>query len=77
MKYYEFWKEARLKWHLSLGLGKKITVFTIKLAHYANAASDISLIFLWIQRIRRIRTDFDLKHTKSSLVENFNILMPR
>jgi hypothetical protein len=21
-------------------------------------------------------TDFDLKHTKSSLVENFNILMP-
>jgi glycyl-tRNA synthetase len=29
MKHYEFWKEARLKWHLSLGLGKKITVFTI------------------------------------------------
>jgi glycyl-tRNA synthetase len=28
IKHYEFWK-ARLKWHLSLGLGKKITVFTI------------------------------------------------
>jgi glycyl-tRNA synthetase len=23
MKHYEFWKEARLKWHLSLGLGKE------------------------------------------------------
>jgi glycyl-tRNA synthetase len=28
IKHYEFWKEARLKWHLSLGLGKVI-VFTI------------------------------------------------
>jgi glycyl-tRNA synthetase len=26
VKHYEFWKEARLKWHLSLGLGKKIIV---------------------------------------------------
>jgi glycyl-tRNA synthetase len=25
MKHYEFWKEARLKWHLSLGLGRKLS----------------------------------------------------
>jgi glycyl-tRNA synthetase len=29
MKHYEFWKEARLKWHLSLGLGREIIVSTI------------------------------------------------
>jgi glycyl-tRNA synthetase len=42
-----FWKEARLKWHLSLGLGKKIIVSHDheKLAHYANAASDIEFNF--------------------------------
>jgi glycyl-tRNA synthetase len=35
-----------LKWHLSLGLGKKITVFDHeKLAHYANAAADIEFNF--------------------------------
>jgi glycyl-tRNA synthetase len=39
-----------------------------KLAHYANAASDIEFNFPWIQRIRRnhSRTDFDLKHEKFS-----------
>jgi glycyl-tRNA synthetase len=47
MKHYEFWKEARLKWHLSLGLGKKIIVSDHeKLAHYANAAADVSSISL-------------------------------
>jgi glycyl-tRNA synthetase len=42
MKHYEFWKEARLKWHLSLGLGGKLSFYDHeKLAHYANAAADI------------------------------------
>src|SRR5438105_6236499 len=40
MKWYEYWKEKRLKWHLSLGLGKDNYKFHdhLKLAHYANAA---------------------------------------
>jgi glycyl-tRNA synthetase len=35
-----------LKWHLSLGLGKKLRFHDHeKLAHYANAASDIEFNF--------------------------------
>jgi glycyl-tRNA synthetase len=47
MKHYEFWKEARLKWHLSLGLGKENYRFHDheNLAHYANAAADIEFNF--------------------------------
>jgi glycyl-tRNA synthetase len=47
MKHYEFWKETRLKWHLSLGLGKENYRFHDheKLAHYANAAADIEFDF--------------------------------
>jgi glycyl-tRNA synthetase len=64
--------ETRLKWHLSLGLGKENYRFHDheKLAHYANAALILSLIFLWIQRTRGYsprNTDFDLKaHEKFS-----------
>jgi glycyl-tRNA synthetase len=45
MKHYEFWKEARLKWHP--GLGKENYRFHDheKLAHYANAAADIEFNF--------------------------------
>jgi glycyl-tRNA synthetase len=72
IKHYEFWKEARLKWHLSLGLGKENYRFHDheKLAHYANAASDIEFNFPFgFKELEGIhsRTDFDLKHTKSSL----------
>lgn len=28
-EWYEKWKETRLKWHMSLGMEKKIIVFTI------------------------------------------------
>jgi glycyl-tRNA synthetase (class II) len=46
--------KKRLKWHLSLGLGKENYRFHDheKLAHYANAA-DIEFNFPLIQRIRR------------------------
>src|SRR6187200_1050228 len=46
-KYYEYWKDTRLKWHLSLGLGKQQYRFHdhIKLAHYADAACDIEFNF--------------------------------
>src|SRR5690554_3081494 len=66
MKWYEYWKENRLKWHLSLGLGKENYRFHDheKLAHYANAATDIEFNFPFgFKELEGIhsRTDFDLK----------------
>jgi glycyl-tRNA synthetase len=66
MKWYEHWKATRLKWHLSLGLGKEKYRFHDheKLAHYANAAADIEFDFPFgFKELEGIhsRTDFDLK----------------
>ena len=66
MKYYDYWKETRLKWHLSLGLGEENYRFHDhdKLAHYANAAADIEFDFPFgFKELEGIhsRTDFDLK----------------
>jgi glycyl-tRNA synthetase len=66
MQWYEHWKETRLKWHLSLGLGKDNYKFHdhVKLAHYANAACDIEFKFPFgFKELEGIhsRTDFDLK----------------
>ena len=66
MRWYDYWKEARLKWHLSLGLGEENYRFHDheKLAHYANAASDIEFNFPFgFKELEGIhsRTDFDLK----------------
>jgi glycyl-tRNA synthetase len=66
MQWYEYWKEQRLKWHLSLGLGKENYKFHnhLKLAHYANAACDIEFQFPFgFKELEGIhsRTDFDLK----------------
>ncbi|WP_296684977.1 glycine--tRNA ligase [Flavobacterium sp.] len=66
MKWYEHWKATRLKWHLSLGLGKERYRFHDheKLAHYANAAADIEFDFPFgLKELEGIhsRTDFDLK----------------
>ncbi|MAP54028.1 glycine--tRNA ligase [Altibacter sp.] len=66
MKWYEYWKETRLKWHLSLGLGAENYRFHDheKLAHYANAAADIEFNFPFgFKELEGIhsRTDFDLK----------------
>ncbi|VAV85941.1 Glycyl-tRNA synthetase, partial [hydrothermal vent metagenome] len=46
-EWYEKWKETRLKWHLSLGMGAENYRFHDheKLAHYADAASDIEFKF--------------------------------
>ncbi|GGX07581.1 glycine--tRNA ligase [Aquimarina muelleri] len=72
MKWYEYWKETRLNWHLSLGLGKENYRFHDhdKLAHYANAAADIEFNFPFgFKELEGIhsRTDFDLKaHEKHS-----------
>ena len=66
MKWYEYWKETRLNWHLSLGLGKENYRYHDheKLAHYANAATDIEFNFPFgFKELEGIhsRTDFDLK----------------
>ena len=66
MKWYEYWKEARIKWHKALGLGDTNYRFHdhIKLAHYANAAADIEFNFpMGFKELEGIhsRTDFDLK----------------
>lgn len=66
MKWYEFWKDTRQKWHLALGLGEENYRFHdhIKLAHYANAATDIEFNFpMGFKELEGIhsRTDFDLK----------------
>jgi glycyl-tRNA synthetase len=69
MKWYEYWKNERIKWHQSLGIDQKYYRFHdhIKLAHYANAACDIEFNFpIWISRNWKeftLRTDFDLKAT--------------
>ena len=66
MKWYDHWKEYRLNWHLSLGMGKENYRFHNheKLAHYANAAADIEFNFPFgFKELEGIhsRTDFDLK----------------
>jgi glycyl-tRNA synthetase len=66
MKWYEYWKSTREKWHKALGLGEQRYRFHdhIKLAHYANAASDIEFDFpMGFKELEGIhsRTDFDLK----------------
>lgn len=66
MQWYQYWKEARLQWHLSLGLGAENYRFHdhVKLAHYANAACDIEHRFPFgFKELEGIhsRTDFDLK----------------
>lgn len=72
MKWYEFWKEKRLKWHQALGLGNNNYRYHdhLNLAHYANAACDIQFNFpMGFKELEGIhsRTDFDLKsHEKYS-----------
>ncbi|MCX6278110.1 MAG: glycine--tRNA ligase [Bacteroidetes bacterium] len=65
LQWYEFWKEERMKWHLSLGIPASKYRFHNheKLAHYANAAADIEFEFpIGFKELEGIhsRTDFDL-----------------
>ena len=64
-EWYEKWKETRLNWHKSLGLGEENYRFHDheKLAHYADAAADIEFKFPFgFKELEGIhsRTDFDL-----------------
>ena len=65
-EWYQYWKEARLQWHLSLGISADRYRFHdhVKLAHYADAACDIEFDFpIGFKEVEGIhsRTDFDLK----------------
>lgn len=65
LKWFAQWKETRLKWHKALGLGDEKYRYHDheKLAHYANAATDIEFEmpfgFKEVEGIHS-RTDFDL-----------------
>ncbi|EOR96032.1 Glycyl-tRNA synthetase [Arcticibacter svalbardensis MN12-7] len=64
-KWFDYWKIARLKWHTALGTSSEKYRFHdhVKLAHYANAATDIEFDFPFgFKEVEGIhsRTDFDL-----------------
>ena len=66
-EWYEFWKQERMKWHLSLGIPASKYKFHdhVKLAHYADAACDIEYEFpIGFKEVEGIhsRTDFDLRN---------------
>jgi len=66
MKWYDYWKDYRIKWHKALGFDTENYRFHdhIKMAHYANAAADIEFNFpMGFKELEGIhsRTDFDLK----------------
>ncbi|PLX21880.1 MAG: glycine--tRNA ligase [Salinivirgaceae bacterium] len=71
-KWFETWKEKRMKWHKALGNDESNLKFHDhdKLAHYANAATDIEFKFPFgFKELEGIhsRTDFDLgQHQKFS-----------
>ena len=72
LKWFEHWKAFRLKWHKALGLGDQKYRYHDheKLAHYANAATDIEFQmpfgFKEVEGIHS-RTNFDLsQHAKYS-----------
>jgi glycyl-tRNA synthetase len=72
LKWYEYWKDKRIKWHKALGLGDEYYRYHdhLKLAHYANAAADIEFDFpMGFKELEGVhsRTDFDLrKHEEFS-----------
>ena len=66
-EWYEYWKEARIKWHHKLGFGAEKYRFHdhVKLAHYADVAVDIEFDFPFgFKEMEGIhsRTDFDLRN---------------
>lgn len=72
MEWFAKWKENRMKWHVNIGMGTENYRFHDheKLAHYANAATDIEFRFPFgFKELEGIhsRTDYDLgNHAKLS-----------
>lgn len=66
LEWFELWKGVRMKWHRALGFGDENYRFHdhTKLAHYANAATDIEYRFPFgFKEVEGIhsRTDYDLR----------------
>jgi glycyl-tRNA synthetase len=66
LEWFEHWKQHRMKWHRTLGFGDDNYRFHDhdKLAHYANAATDIEFKYPFgFKEVEGIhsRTDFDLE----------------
>ena len=72
LEWFKHWKEERLQWHLALGIPAENYRYHDheKLAHYANAATDIEFRFPFgFKELEGIhsRTDFDLsRHSEFS-----------
>ena len=72
LEWFKHWKEERLQWHLALGIPAENYRYHDheKLAHYANAATDIEFKFPFgFKELEGIhsRTDFDLgRHSEFS-----------
>ena len=72
LKWFDQWRQTRMKWHRALGFGDKHYRFHDheKLAHYANAATDIEYEFPFgFKEVEGIhsRTNYDLsQHQKYS-----------
>ena len=65
LEWFSYWKEARMRWHRALGFGDEKYRFHDheKLAHYANAATDVEYQFPFgFKEVEGIhsRTDYDL-----------------
>ena len=80
MKWYEYWKDFRMKWRSILGMGSDNYRFhDHENLHYARA-SDIEFKFPFgFKELEGIhsRTDFDLKHTKNILVKKYSTLIQK
>ena len=66
LEWFRHWKQKRLAWHLAMGMGEENYRFHDheKLAHYANAATDIEFNFPFgFKELEGVhsRTDFDLR----------------
>ena len=81
LDWFRKWKETRLRWHKALGLGDAKYRYHDheKLAHYANAATDIEFEmpfgFKEVEGIHS-RTDFDLKRHEEFSGKNIKYFDP-
>jgi glycyl-tRNA synthetase len=77
-KWFEYWKQNRMNWYLSLGIKKENLRFKDheKLAHYAKAATDIEYKYPWgFDEIAGIhhRADWDLSRHQEYSGQNLKV----
>lgn len=77
-KWFEYWKQNRMDWYVSLGINKDHLQFKDheKLAHYAKAATDIEYKYPWgFDEIAGIhhRADWDLSRHQEYSGQNLKV----